>query len=88
MFFSLSQKNGQPGQGDRYMQPLFARYEPSRHDTQMLTPRRTAPADPYGTWIDKREAERGASVAAELTTPYGRFMRGEPMSWVASAAAR
>jgi hypothetical protein len=87
MLFSLSQKNGQLRQGDRYMQPLFARYEPSRHDTQMLTPRGSVPADPCAKWIDKREAERRASVA-ELTTPYGRFMRGEPMSWVANVAAR
>jgi hypothetical protein len=31
--------------------------EPSRHDDQMLVAR-IVPADPYATWLDKRERDR------------------------------
>ena len=65
------------------MEPLSARYEPSRHDAQMLTVR-SVPADPYTTWLDQREADRRASVAAELTTPAGRFSRHDPTSAIST----
>jgi hypothetical protein len=67
------------------MQLLSAPYEPSRHDAGMLGGR-SVPADPYAMWVDKREADRRVSVAAELTTPYGRFLRNEPMSWAVAAS--
>jgi hypothetical protein len=64
------------------MQTPSAQYEPSRHDAQMLT-MRSVPADPYTTWLDQREADRRDPVAAQLTTPAGRFIRDEPASAVA-----
>jgi hypothetical protein len=65
------------------MQPLSAQYEPSRHDEQMLTAR-SVPADPYTTWLGQREADRRASAVAEFATPAGRFIRGEPLSAMAT----
>jgi hypothetical protein len=67
------------------MQLLSGPYEPSRHDVGMLRGR-GVPADPYKRWIAEREADRRASASPELTTPYGRFLRNEPMSWASTAS--